>query len=191
MEHSRNRKEEARINGDNSCRKTRCPLHSRNYAFKADQFQLKELQLIIQRRTDKHPSTWRSNIPYQKFTLNPPQQAMTARINIGRDVTIVSLYNSRSHDISENVLSTLFQQLPKPVTLTGDFNSYNQIRGSPVNDNRGDKVLTFNDKNRINNLNYGGHTRTSVTSKSAVDLTLASTFFTAHPILECHRQSFM
>ena len=57
-------------------------------------------------------------IPYQKLKLNTPLQAITARINIGRDVTIVSIYNSRSHAISENLLSTLFQQIPKPVILT-------------------------------------------------------------------------
>ena len=56
-------------------------------------------------------------IPYQKVTLNTPLQAIAARITIGRDMTIVSIYNSRSQDISENLLSTLFQQLPKPVLI--------------------------------------------------------------------------
>ena len=73
-------------------------------------------------------------IPHQKSILNTPLQAIAARINIGRDVTIVSIYNLRSHNISENLLSTLFQQLPKPVILRGDFNSYHQIWGSPAND---------------------------------------------------------
>ena len=73
-------------------------------------------------------------IPYQKVIPNTPLQAIAARINIGRDVTIVSIYNSRSYDKGKNLLSTLFQQIPKPVISTGDFNSYNQIRGSPAND---------------------------------------------------------
>ena len=34
-----------------------------------------------------------NTIPYQKITLNTPLQALAARINIGRDVTIVSIYN--------------------------------------------------------------------------------------------------
>ena len=113
-------------------------------------------------------------IPYQKVTLNTPLQAIAARINIGRDVTIVSIYNSRSHDINENLLSTLFQQLPKPVILTGDFNSYIQIRWSMKNDNRGDEWLNFIDKNQVNILNDGRHTRTSGTSKSSNVLTIAS-----------------
>ena len=92
---------------------------------------------------------------------------------MGRDVIIVSIYNSRDEDIGENLLSTLVQQLPKPVILTGDFNRYNQIWGSPINDNRGDKVLSFIDKNRLNILNDGRYTRTSGSSKSATDLKIA------------------
>ena len=65
-------------------------------------------------------------IPYQKLILTTSLQAIADRINIGRDVTIVSIYNSRSHALSEKLLSTLIQQVPKHVMLTGDFNSYNQ-----------------------------------------------------------------
>ena len=43
-------------------------------------------------------------IPYQIVTLNTPLQAIAARINIWSDVTTVSNYNLRSHDISENLL---------------------------------------------------------------------------------------
>ena len=56
-------------------------------------------------------------IPYQKLILNTPLQAGRARFNIGKDVTIISIYNSRSHDISENLLSIIFQQLHKPVVF--------------------------------------------------------------------------
>ena len=37
-------------------------------------------------------------VPYQKLILNTPLQAKAGRNNIRRDVTIVSIYNSRSHD---------------------------------------------------------------------------------------------
>ena len=89
-------------------------------------------------------------------------------------MTIVSINSSRSHDTDENLLSTLFQQLPKPVTLTGDFNSYNQTWGSQVNDNRGQKGLSIINKNQLNNSKDGRHTRRSNTSISAIDLTIAS-----------------
>ena len=86
------------------------------------------------------------NIPFKEITVNTPLQALVDRTNIGIYVTIVSIYNSRNHEISENVLSTLVHQLPKPVILPGDFNSYNQIWGSPENDVGGVKVLKFIEK---------------------------------------------
>ena len=58
--------------------------------------------------------------------------------------------------------------------LTEDFKGYNQIRRSPVNDNRENKVLIFVNKNQPNILNDGGHRSASGISKTAIDLTIAS-----------------
>ena len=143
---------------------------------KAGKLKFEELQRIMQRRTHKLPSIWKS-ILYQKLTLNTPLQAIAARINTGRDVTIVSIYNSRSHAMDENLLSTLFQQLPKPVISTRHFNSYLQLWGRHESDNRGCQVLSCINKNQLKILNDGRHTRTSATSKSAVDLTIASPLY--------------
>ena len=46
--------------------------------------------------------------------------------------------------------------------------------GKPGNDVRGVRVLKFIEKKQLNILNDGRHTRTSGTSKSAIDLTIAS-----------------
>ena len=78
-------------------------------------------------------------------------------MKIGRDVTIVSFYNSRSNTISEYLISTLFQQLPKPLILTGDFNSFHQIWRSPANGNCGCQVLSFINKNQLKVLNDARH----------------------------------
>ena len=43
-------------------------------------------------------------IPHIKLIVNTTLQAIAVIINIGRDVTIVSIYNSQSQDISENLL---------------------------------------------------------------------------------------
>ena len=108
-----------------------CPMHSRIYAIEADKFQFKDIQRIIQGRTHKIPITWRSsnmfprNYPLLKFITLHPLQAIAARSSIGTDVTIVSIDSSQS------------QQLPKPVRLTEDFNSYHQIWGNPANDSMG------------------------------------------------------
>ena len=37
------------------------------------------------------------------------------------------IYNSRLHEIKDLLSTDLFLQLPDPVILTGDFNSYNEI----------------------------------------------------------------
>ena len=112
-------------------------------------------------------------IPNQKLILSIRLQAIAARINIGRDVNIVSIYNSQSHAISENFLSTLFQQIPKPVILTGDFNIYHLLWGGPAKVNRVCQVLSFINKNQLNLLNDGRHTGTSGTSNLAIDVTIA------------------
>ena len=82
-------------------------------------------------------------------------------------MTIVSIYNSRSHTTSEKLLLTLLQQLPKQVKLTANM-------GSSENDKWGCQVLSFINKNQLNILNDGRHTRTSGTSKSAIHLIIAS-----------------
>ena len=82
-------------------------------------------------------------IPTKKLPLSTPLQALAARINIGRQVNIVSIYNSRSRDISGKLLSTFSQQLHKPVTSTGDFNSYHQAWRKHLNDNKACQTLNL------------------------------------------------
>ena len=65
---------------------------------------------------------------------------------------MVSIYISRSHGMNENLLSTLFQQLPKPVILIEEFNGYHQIWGSPANDYREFQVLSFKNKKLTENF---------------------------------------
>ena len=89
-------------------------------------------------------------IPSQKIILHIHLQAIAAKINIGRYLIRVSIYNSGSHDINENLLSALFQQLYKAVIVTVDSNSYHQIWGNPANDNRGRQVLSHINKNQLN-----------------------------------------
>ena len=68
--------------------------------------------------------------------------------------------------------------------LTGDFSIYHQIWGNLVIDIRECQVLNFINENPPNVLNNEGYTRTSGTSKSAVDA-----LFTAHSLLKFHRES--
>ena len=78
---------------------------------------------------DEYQSSCKKLILYQKLMLNTPLQTTAARINIKRDVTTFSIHNTRSRSMSENFLTTLLQQLPNSVILTGNFNGYLIIIG--------------------------------------------------------------
>ena len=75
-------------------------------------------------------------IPVKEIQLNAPLQAVAAQIIIGILIKTVSLYNSRIHEISERLLSELKNQLPPPVLITGDFNSYHPIWSFDTVDSR-------------------------------------------------------
>ena len=62
--------------------------------------------------------------PNEKIEL---QTAVAARVNIGSCVTVASVYISRAHDLTYDRLSGLIQQLPQPILLLGDFNSYYEM----------------------------------------------------------------
>lgn len=114
------------------------------------------------------------SIPYQDIKLNTPLQAVAVRANLGREITVVSVYNSRSHELSEELMTNLYRQLPKPIIITGDFNSYHEMWGNNSTDSRGHKVMDFAQKHQVNILNDGRHTRTDGFSRTAIDLTIVS-----------------
>ena len=73
-------------------------MHLRNDALKSNKFQVKLLKRFIKKMTHKLPITRRSSIvhpriTYQNVTFITPLQALPVIINIGRDVTIVSVCN--------------------------------------------------------------------------------------------------
>ena len=89
-----------------------------SYAFKKRCSQIRQISSCLYNGLFKGRTNYRARsrvaifihetIPCQKITLNPPLQAKAARNNIEKDVTAVSIYNSRSHDRSKKLLSTPF-----------------------------------------------------------------------------------
>ena len=77
------------------------------------------------------------SIPTEQVTVNTEHQSIAVRGQLNRMMTICSLYVSRSHELTEQSLQHLIDQLPTPVILTGDFNAYNTMWGSEVTDSRG------------------------------------------------------
>ena len=86
----------------------------------------------------------------------------------------MSLYNSRIHEVNERLLSELKNQLPPPVLITGDFNSYHPIWGSDTADSRGTQVANFIENNNLNILNNCNATRISGSSRYSIDLSIIS-----------------
>ena len=90
----------------------------------------------------------------------------------------MSLYNSRIHEVNERLLSELKNQLPPPVLITGDFNSYHPIWASDTADSRVTQVADFNENNNLNILNNGNALRILEPSRFSIDL------FTISPSLQ-------
>ena len=64
------------------------------------------------------------NIPFSPIPLTTQIQAVAATIQLKTKFTICNIYNSRSHQLSLNDLKQLYNQLPQPCMLLGDFNAY-------------------------------------------------------------------
>jgi len=118
------------------------------------------------------------HIPHNVIQIDTPIQAIAVRVNIGQLITICNVYSSRSHTLSEELLNTLYNQLPPPVILVGDFNGFNPLWGCNSVDVRGREIEKFITSNSLNILNSGAPTRIGYQSQSAIDLSICT------PILE-------
>ena len=72
------------------------------------------------------------------------------------------------------VSTDLFQQVPEPVSLAGDFISYHEILGNASQDDGGNKVFNFIQKRQNNLMNDRRYTRKSNTLKCAIVCTIVS-----------------
>ena len=114
------------------------------------------------------------SVPMTEIQLQTEAQAVAATININGSITIASVYFSRAHNFTYDILRNLIEQLPQPLLVLGDFNSYHQMWGSDMTDARGriiEQLLTdFN----LNILNNGAPTRIWGNAETAIDLSICS-----------------
>ena len=115
-----------------------------------------------------------NSIPYQRINIDSPIQAVAVRFKLSSLITVCNIYNSRSHALNKDLLTNLFQQLPQPVLLLGDFNAYNTMWGSITTDRRGLDVENFANDSNLNILNNGSPTRILYQTESCIDLSLCS-----------------
>ena len=76
-------------------------------------------------------------------------QAVAVRVHLEQHVTILNLYITRDQDFTLLELDNLLQQLPQPIIVVGDFNSYNVLWGSVRSDVRGRIVESFIDASNL------------------------------------------
>jgi len=114
------------------------------------------------------------SVPATEIPITSQIQAVAVRVQLHKLITICCVYSSRSHNLSEQLLDDLYRQLPKPVIILGDFNSYNTLWGSPTSDARGRIIEGFINSKGLNILNDGSPTRITSLSKTAIDLSILS-----------------
>lgn len=92
-------------------------------------------------------------------------------------IYVCNVYIDHRIILNPSMLQSLYNQLPKPCLIVGDFNSHHPLWGSPNHNNRGLIIEQFLlDNNNICLLNNGSPTHFNLTHKSFhhVDLSITS-----------------
>ena len=139
-------------------------------------------QYTVYRRQGHHNATdhggvallIHKSISHNFLPLRTELQAIAATIYLTRPITVVSIYSSRSHRLTEALMTELSQQLPSPVLLLGDFNSYHDMWGCERTDPRGVIMANTIDSLNLVLLNSGQPTRITLESETAIDLSICS-----------------
>jgi len=100
----------------------------------------------------------KSGIIHSFIKLQSTLQAIAARITTHKTFTVCSLYISPNTQITLNELNNLYNQLPSPSIILGDFNAHNPIWGSAQMNNRGKIIEEFINTNNLCILNDGSNT---------------------------------
>ena len=79
----------------------------------------------------------KSGIPHEPVPLQTPLQATAVKISLHKTITCCSLYLPPGTPVNPVDLENLFDQLPRPYILLGDFNAHNTMWGSDNSDARG------------------------------------------------------
>ena len=100
----------------------------------------------------------------------------TISISTSKTITICSLYLPPSENLNIVLLTRLFDQLPNPFVICGDFNGHSMTWGCDKSNNRGDRIDDFITENNICLLNDGSYTylHPATGTFTAIDLSLCS-----------------
>lgn len=109
-----------------------------------------------------------------------PSHAFSERINLVGlqldNISIISIYLSRSSFDILNEVNNLFSVLTRPFLILGDFNCHHQSWGCGITNSDGERLIEILDVNNLCVLNTGVPTRRTLPNEnfSAVDLSICS-----------------
>ena len=120
-----------------------------------------------------------NNLLHHQITLQANLDAVAVNVKLAhREITIVSIYLSPSHEIDFDSLETLMGEIKTPCLVLGDFNAHHRAWGCDSTQERGMAVLDFIERHNLVYLNNQSPTyicsRSGHISYSAIDLSLAS-----------------
>ena len=114
--------------------------------------------------------------PQHPLTLQTALQVTAVQVQLNKKYTICSIYIPPADRITQNELDNLFNQLPTPYLVMGDFNARHALWGDSVQNNNGGIVerLLTNRNISILNKNKPTHYHIQTNSYSHVDLSICS-----------------
>ncbi|GFO34109.1 RNA-directed DNA polymerase from mobile element jockey [Plakobranchus ocellatus] len=118
----------------------------------------------------------RNGTRFSEIDLKTGLHAAAATISLEKTLTVCSLYLPPNSPVSKLSLAELFDQLPKPFLVLGDFNAHSPAWGDSRRDGRGRMLEEFTAENDFIILNSGEQTfvHSAYHSTSAIDLAVAS-----------------
>ncbi|GFN92578.1 RNA-directed DNA polymerase from mobile element jockey [Plakobranchus ocellatus] len=118
----------------------------------------------------------RNGTRFSEIDLKTGLHAAAATISLEKTLTVCSLYLPPNSPVSKLSLAELFEQLPKPFLVLGDFNAHSPAWGDSRRDGRGRMLEEFTAENDLIILNSGEQTfvHSAYHSTSAIDLAVAS-----------------
>ena len=99
---------------------------------------------------------------------------MAARVKLHRALTICNIYTSDSHIMNATLLNSIYQQLPQPCLVVGDFKAHIILWGSRDTRLRGREIEDFMTSNGLPILNNRAPTHITHSVESAIDLSICS-----------------
>ncbi|GFN82578.1 RNA-directed DNA polymerase from mobile element jockey [Plakobranchus ocellatus] len=118
----------------------------------------------------------RNGTRFSEIDLKTGLHAAAATISLEKALSVCSLYLPPNSQVSKLSLAGLFEQLPKPFLVLGDFNAHSPAWKESRRDGRGRMLEEFTAENDLIILNSGEQTfvHSAYHSTSAIDLAVAS-----------------